>query len=66
MLYLMLRREGWRANHKRVERLYHQEGLSQRQRHWRRRLSYLRVVRERSAAANQSQWPAPQFPASYK
>ena len=22
MLYLMLRREGWRANHKRVERLY--------------------------------------------
>jgi putative transposase len=27
MLYLMLRREGWRANHKRVERLYREEGL---------------------------------------
>lgn len=27
LLYLMLRREGWRANHKRVERLYREEGL---------------------------------------
>jgi putative transposase len=27
MLYLMLRREGWRANYKRVERLYREEGL---------------------------------------
>jgi len=25
MLYLMPRREGWRANHKRVERLHRQE-----------------------------------------
>ena len=28
MLYLLLRREGWRANHKRVERLYREEELS--------------------------------------
>lgn len=28
MLYLMLRREGWCANRKRVERLYREEGLS--------------------------------------
>ena len=28
MLYEMLRREGWRANHKRIERLYREEGLS--------------------------------------
>ena len=47
MLYLILRREGWRANHKRVERLYRAEGLSLRRRRWRKRLSHLRVVRER-------------------
>jgi putative transposase len=47
MLYLMLRREGWRANHKRVERLYREEGLSLRRRRRRKRLSHLRVARER-------------------
>jgi helix-turn-helix protein len=31
MLYLLLRREGRRANHKRVERLYREEGLALRQ-----------------------------------
>ena len=41
MLYLMLRREGWRANHKRVERLYREEGLSLRSRRRRKRLSHL-------------------------
>jgi putative transposase len=54
MLYLMLRREGWRANHKRVERLYRQEGLSLRRRRRRKRWSHLRVVRERPVAANQT------------
>ena len=54
MLYLMLRREGWRANHKRVERLYRQEGLSLRRQRRRKRLSHLRVVRERPVAANQT------------
>ncbi len=54
MLYLVLRREGWRANHKRVERLYREEGLSLRRRRRRKRLSHLRVVRERSVAANQT------------
>jgi putative transposase len=53
MLYLMLRREGCRANHKRVERLYRQEGLSLRRRR-RKRLSHLRAVRERPVAANQT------------
>ena len=51
MLCLMLRREGWRANHKRVERLYREEGLSLRRR---KRLSHLRVARERPVAANQT------------
>ena len=54
MLYLMLRREGWRANHKRVERLYREEGLSLRRRRRRKRLSHLRVPRERPVAANQT------------
>ena len=54
MLYLMLRREGWRANHKRVERLYREEGLSLRRRRRRKRLSHLRVVREQPIAANQT------------
>src|SRR6202051_4181121 len=54
LLYLMLRREGWRANHKRIERLYREEGLSLRRRRRRKRLSHLRVVRPRSAAANQA------------
>ena len=54
MLYLVLRREGWRANHKRVERLYREEGLALRRRRRRKRLSHLRVVRERPVAANQT------------
>jgi len=54
MLYRIIRREGWRVNHKRVERLYREEGLSLRRRRRRKRLSHLRVVRPRPAAANQA------------
>jgi putative transposase len=54
MLYLMLRREGWHANHKRIERLYREEGLSLRRRRRRKRLSHLRVVRTQPLAANQT------------
>src|SRR5271155_4034319 len=51
LLYRMLRREGWRTNHKRVERLYREEGLSLKLRRRRRkRLSHLRVPRERPVA----------------
>jgi putative transposase len=32
MLYQVLRREGWLVNHKRVERVYREEGLSLRRR----------------------------------
>ena len=52
MLYLLLRREGWLVNHKRVERLYREEGLSLRRRRRRKRLSHLRVVRQAPEAAN--------------
>jgi len=54
MLYQLIRREGWPVNHKRVERLYREEGLSLRRRRRHKRLSHLRVVRPRSAAANQA------------
>jgi putative transposase len=54
LLYQMIRREGWRVNHKRIERLYREEGLSLRRRRRRKRLSHLRVVRPRPAAANQA------------
>lgn len=52
MLYRIIRREGFEVNHKRVERLYREEGLSLRRRRRRKRLSHLRVVRERPQAAN--------------
>lgn len=52
MLYRVIRREGFAVNHKRVERLYREEGLSLRRRRRRKRLSHVRVVRERPEAAN--------------
>jgi putative transposase len=48
-LHVLLKREGWAVNHKRVERLYQQEGLSLRRKRRRKSASHLRVV-----------WPAPQ------
>ena len=51
MLYQVLRREGWRVKHKRVERLYREAGLSLRGRRRRKRLSHLRVVRQAPGAA---------------
>ena len=50
----MLRREGWRINHKRVERLYREQGLSLRRRRRRKRLSHLRVERSLPSGANQA------------
>ncbi|MCP1545754.1 transposase InsO family protein [Methylorubrum extorquens] len=37
-IYILLRREGWRVNHKRVHRLYRDEGLSLRLKRPRREL----------------------------
>ena len=54
MLYQIMRREGWQVNHKRVERLYREQGLSLRRRRRRKRLSHLRVVRQAPVAANQA------------
>ena len=38
-LYILLRREDWRINHKRVYRLYREEGLSMRARRPRRHVT---------------------------
>jgi putative transposase len=53
LLYQSLRREGFKVNHKRVERLYREAGLSLRRRRRRKRLSHLRVVLDGPHAANQ-------------
>lgn len=54
-LYVLVRREGLLVNHKRVERLYRQEGLSLRRKRRKKRLSHLRVVRPTPTRPNQ-QW----------
>jgi putative transposase len=57
MLYQVIRREGFAVNHKRVERLYREEGLSLRRRRRRKRLSHGRVVRELPGTPNAA-WAA--------
>jgi putative transposase len=54
-LHTYLRREGWRINHKRVYRLYSEEGLALRRKKPRRRRSVvIRRARPEPTAANQS------------
>jgi putative transposase len=53
-LHVLLRREGWQANHKRVWRLYSQAGLSVRQRRRNRIAPAERVARPVTRAPNQS------------
>jgi putative transposase len=43
-LHILLQREGWRANHQRVYRLYRLEGLSLRFKSRKKRPSHLRVA----------------------
>ena len=43
-LHVLLRREGWRVNHKRVYRLYREEGLGIRVKRRKKRVSVPRVV----------------------
>ncbi len=53
-IHILLRRESWRTNHKRVWRLYNQAGLSVRK-HRRKRIAPAeRVVRPVAAAPNQN------------
>lgn len=52
-LYVMLRREGLKVNHKRVERIYQQEGLQIKKRKRRRQTAPLRIVTPTPEAPNQ-------------
>lgn len=54
-LFILLRREGWRVNHKRVYRLYGEEQLAVRTKRRRKRASHLRVVPPRPTRPNE-QW----------
>jgi putative transposase len=52
-LHILIQREGWRVNHKRVYRWYRLEGLSLRLKSWRKRPSHLRVVTPVAQAPNE-------------
>ena len=52
-LHVMLRREGWVVNRKRVHRIYRDEGLTVRLTHRRKRASHLRVVPPRPSQVNE-------------
>jgi putative transposase len=52
-LLVLLHREGHLVNHKRVERLYREEGLSLRSKKRKKRISHIRVVLDRPEKANQ-------------
>jgi putative transposase len=52
-LHTLLQREGYQINHKRIERLYREEGLSLRLKKRKKRISHLRVVMDRPEQINQ-------------
>ena len=52
-LHVMLRREGWVVNRKRVHRIYREEGLTVRLTRRRKRASHLRVVPPRPSQVNE-------------
>jgi len=52
-LHVLLRREGWKVNHKRIWRLYKEEGLEVRTKKRRKRVSTLRVVLPAATSPNE-------------
>ena len=55
-IYILLRREGWHVNHKRVYRLYREDGLSLRLRRPRRNVSAANRERQPVAVAPNEMW----------
>lgn len=55
-IYILLRREGWAVNHKRVYRLYREDGLSLRLRRPRRHISVATRERQPGPAAPNQLW----------
>ena len=51
-MHVLLKREGYEVNHKRIERLYREEGLSLRRRK-RKRISHIRLELPRAIRPNQ-------------
>jgi putative transposase len=52
-IYILLRREGWKVNHKRVARLYREEGLQVRRRKRKKRAAVVRVPLPAPARPNE-------------
>lgn len=55
-IYILLRREGWVVNHKRVYRLYREDGLSLRLKRPRRHISAVQRERQPAATAANELW----------
>ncbi len=55
-IYILLRQEGWRVNHKRVHRLYRDEGLSLRLKRPRRNVSVAHRERQPAALRPNERW----------
>lgn len=55
-LHILLQREGWSVNHKRVYRLYHEEGLALRKKPPRRRVASVKREIKPSALAKNDCW----------
>lgn len=55
-IYILLRREGWVVNHKRVYRLYREDGLSLRLKRPRRHVSAARRERQPAALSPNEMW----------
>jgi len=55
-IYILLRREGWMVNHKRVYRLYREEGLSLRLKRPRRHVSAANRERQPAATTPNALW----------
>ncbi|MGU3422391.1 IS3 family transposase [Methylobacterium sp. D54C] len=55
-IYILLRREGWRINHKRIHRLYRDEGLSLRLKRPRRHVSAAHRERQPAALRPNERW----------
>lgn len=53
-IYTLLRREGWKINHKRVERIYREEGLSLRRKKRKKVAAMGRIITRKPDRANQS------------
>lgn len=54
IIHVLLRREGWRVNHKRVYRLYSEEGLTLRRRGRKRGKMTMRIPRPQAGRVNES------------